>query len=376
MGEGLLVGLIQSLVGTLQFLSGAPVQLGRCDGRIALDICSRLCRRRADQACEHCKAGVRCAAKSGSVHGDVPLVQMQAFNYPAAGNLEFPGVPEVSRSMNTQQNKADVFAALHQRPGCFIIPNPWDAGTAKMLTTLGFEALATTSAGVAFQLGKSDGVGEVTRAETLANAKQIVDATNLPVAADLENCFAHDADEAAKTITLAAGAGLVGGSIEDATGDAAQPIYAFDHAVARVKAAVAAAHALPFKFMLCARSENFLHGRPDLADTIRRLQAFEAAGADVLYAPGLADMAQISQVIAAINRPFNLLISSGNAHITQAEASAAGVKRISVGGAMARAALGGFLRGAEEMKAHGTFAYGREAAPFAKINNLIKGVKP
>ncbi len=278
--------------------------------------------------------------------------------------------------MMTQQSKAAAFVDIHQRPGCFIIPNPWDGGTAKILTTLGFEALATTSAGVAFQQGKRDGVGEVTRAEILANAKQIVDATHLPVAADLENCFAHAPDEAAKTITLAAGVGLVGGSIEDATGDAANPIYEFDHAVARVKAAVAAARALPFPFMLCARSENFLHRRPDLADTIKRLQAFEAAGADVLYAPGLADMAAVKQVLAALNKPFNLLISGGPTPITQAEAAAAGVKRISVGGALALAALGGFLRGAEEMKAHGTFTYGRDAAPFGKVTKLIKGVKP
>jgi 2-methylisocitrate lyase-like PEP mutase family enzyme len=278
--------------------------------------------------------------------------------------------------MITQKSKAETFAALHQRPGCFIIPNPWDAGTAKMLTTLGFEALATTSAGIAFQLGKIDGTGQVTRAETLENARQIVQATHLPVAADLENCFAHDPVEAAKTITLAAGVGLVGGSIEDATGDTAKPIYEFDHALARVKAAVAAARALPFRFMLCARSENFLHGRPDLADTIKRLQAFEAAGADVLYAPGLNDMAIVRQILAAINKPFNLLISTGNAHISQGEAAAAGVKRISVGGALARAALGGFLSGAEEMKAHGTFTYGRGAAPFPTINKLIKGVKP
>ena len=275
--------------------------------------------------------------------------------------------------MTSQQAKGAAFAALHSRPGCFIIPNPWDAGTAKMLATLGFEALATTSAGLAFALGKIDGTGTVTRTETLENARQIVEATNLPVAADLENCFAHDPTEAAKTITMAAAVGLVGGSIEDSTGDAANPIYDFDAAVARVKAAVAAARALPFQFMLCARSENFLHGRPDLADTIKRLQAFEAAGADVLYAPGLNDMAQIRQILQAVTKPINVLVSTGNAHLTQAELAAAGVKRISVGGALARAAMGGFLRGAQELRDHGTFAYGRDAAPFATINKLIKG---
>ncbi len=278
--------------------------------------------------------------------------------------------------MKTQAQKAEAFVALHQRPGCFIIPNPWDAGTAKMLTTLGFEALATTSAGVAFQLGKIDGIGQVTRAETLDNARQIVEATDLPVAADLENCFADMPDEAAKTITMAAGFGLVGGSIEDSTGRKDGPIYCFEHAVARVEAAVAAARALPFKFMLCARSENFLHGIADLDDTIKRLKAYEAAGADVLYAPGLSDLGQVKTVLAAISKPFNLLVSSGNAHITQADAAVAGVKRISVGGALARAALGGFLRGAEEMRNDGTFTYGREAAPFATINKLIQGEKP
>lgn len=278
--------------------------------------------------------------------------------------------------MSTQTSKADAFAALHQRSGCFIIPNPWDAGTAKMLTTLGFEALATTSSGVAFQLGKIDGTGQVTRAETLENCRQIVAATDLPVAADLENCFAHDPIEAARTITMAADVGLVGGSIEDSTGDAANPIYEFDHALTRVKAAVAAARALPFRFMLCARSENFLHRRPDLADTIRRLQAFEAAGADVLYAPGLNDIEQIRQVIAAVKLPVNILVSSGNADLTHAQLEAAGVKRISIGGALARAALGGFLRGAEEMRSAGTFTYGRDAAPFGKINKLIQGATP
>ena len=276
--------------------------------------------------------------------------------------------------MPTQKKKAEAFAALHQRPGCFIIPNPWDAGTAKMLTTLGFEALATTSAGLAFALGRIDGSGTVTRAETLENARQIVEATELPVAADLENCFADHPHEAAKTITMAAGVGLVGGSIEDASGDAKTPIYAFD--VARVTAAVAAARTLPFHFMLCARAENFLHGRPDLTDTIKRLQAFEAAGADVLYAPGLNDIAQIRQLVQSVKRPVNVLVSTGNAHLTQSELARAGVKRISVGGALARAAMGGFLRGAHELRDQGAFTYGRDAAPFATINKLIKGEIP
>ena len=275
--------------------------------------------------------------------------------------------------MITQASKAATFRALHERPGAFVIPNPWDAGTAKILTTLGFEALATTSAGLAFTLGAADGARVVTRDQALANARAIVDATQLPVNADLENLYADAPDEAAKTIPLAAAAGLVGCSIEDATGRAADPIYPFDVAVARVKAAVAAARRLPFPFMLTARAENLLHGRNDLPDTIRRLQAFEAAGADVLYAPGLNAIEQVRAVIASVKRPVNILVGSGNAHLAVADLAAAGAKRISTGGAPARAALGAFIRGAREMKDHGTFTYGRDAASFAEITKLFGG---
>lgn len=275
--------------------------------------------------------------------------------------------------MTTQAKKAAAFRALHVRPGAFVIPNPWDAGTAKILTSLGFEALATTSAGLAFMLGAADGAGLVSRDATLANARMIADATHLPVSADLENLFAHAPDEAAATIPLAAATGLVGCSIEDATGDAANPIYPFDVAVARVAASVAAARRLAFPFVLTARAENLLHGRNDLPDTIRRLQAFEAAGADVLYAPGLNTMEQIRSVLAAVTKPVNILVGSGNAHLTVAELSAAGVKRISTGGAPARAALGAFIRAGREMKDHGTFTYGREAASFAEILKHFRG---
>src|SRR6185369_240579 len=207
-----------------------------------------------------------------------------------------------------QREKGERFRALHARPGAFVIPNPWDAGTARILEHLGFEALTTTSAGLAFTLGKQDGTGEVTRAETLANAKAVADATNLPVAADLENGFGHAPEDAAETIRLAGEAGLVGGSIEDATGDESRPIYDFQHAVERVTAAVEAARALPHPFVFVGRAENFLHGRPDLDDTIRRLQAFETAGADALYAPGLTKADEIRTVCASVGKPVNVVM--------------------------------------------------------------------
>ncbi len=275
--------------------------------------------------------------------------------------------------MPTQSEKAQAFKALHDTPGTFVIPNPWDAGSAKMLAALGFKALATTSSGLAFALGRPDGAQAVSRAEALSNARAIAAATSLPVNGDLENLYAHDPADAATTIPLAAEAGLVACSIEDSTGDAANPIYDFDLALARVKAAVAAARALPFPFLLTARAENFLHGRKDLADTIRRLQAYEAAGADVLYAPGLNDIATITSVVAAVKKPVNILITSGNAHLTVAELTAAGVKRISTGGALNRAAIGGFLAGAREIAEHGTFTYGKSAPSMTEILKLFNG---
>ena len=274
--------------------------------------------------------------------------------------------------MSTQHSKGAAFAALHQRPGCFIIPNPWDAGTAKMLAALGFEALATTSAGLAFALGCNDGVGEVSRDQILENARQIVAATDLPVTADLENCFADEPEAAAETIRLAADTGLVGGSIEDQSGDRNNPIYEFGLAVDRVRAAAAVARSLSFRFMLTARAENYLNGRPDLKDTIRRLQAFEDAGADVLYAPGLPDIASIKSVTSSVGLPFNHVMGSWSPGLTLEQLAAAGVTRVSVGGALARAALGAFLRGARELKDRGTFSYASEAASFAEIQRLFK----
>ena len=241
-----------------------------------------------------------------------------------------------------------------------------------MLTTLGFEALATTSAGVSFTVGRRDGVGEVSRAEILANAKCVVDATPLPVSADLENCFADAPEAAAETIQLAAAVGLVGGSIEDQSGDPSKPIYDFELAVDRVRAAAAVAHSLPFRFMLTARTENFLNGRPDLKDTIRRLQAFEDAGADVLYAPGLPDLDSIRAVTSSVGKPVNHVMGSWSPGLSVTQLAEAGVKRISVGGALARAALGAFLRGAREMQERGTFTYVDQAASFAELQQLFK----
>lgn len=277
----------------------------------------------------------------------------------------------------SQAEKGERFRALHARPGAFVIPNPWDAGTARILAALGFEALTTTSAGLAFTLGKRDGAGVVTREETLANAKAIVDATNVPVAADLENGFGDAPEAAAETIRLAGEvAGLVGGSIEDTTGDPQRPLYAFQHAVERVAAAAEAARALPFPFVLVGRAENYLHGRPDLDDTIRRLQAFEAAGADALYAPGLTRPEDIRTVCASVSKPVNVvmgLVGVKNTAFSVAELAALGVRRISLGSALSRAALGAFLRAAREIKEHGTFIFAEEAMPYAEANDLMAG---
>ncbi len=274
----------------------------------------------------------------------------------------------------SQAEKGERFRALHARPGAFVIPNPWDAGTARILTSLGFEALTTTSAGLAFALGRPDGAGAVSRDETLANAKAIVDATDLPVAADLENGFGHTPEAAAETIRLAGeAAGLVGGSIEDSTGDPQRPIYDFQHAVERVSAAVEAARALPFPFVLVGRAENLIHGRPDLDDTIRRLQAFEAAGADALYAPGLTKADDIRLVCEAVRKPVNVVMGLKSSSLSVSELASLGVRRISLGSALSRAALGAFVRAAREIREHGTFRFAEDAMPYADLNNLMAG---
>ena len=273
--------------------------------------------------------------------------------------------------MATYAEKSAAFRALHERPGAFVIPNPWDPGTARLLAGIGFEALATTSLGLANTLGRADGTGAVSRDEVLANCRAIAGATDLPVNADLENGYADEPEAAAGMIRLAAEAGVVGGSIEDATGDPLKPIYEFELAVERVRAAVAVARALPTPFMLTARAENLLHGRRDLDDTIRRLQAFEAAGADVLYAPGLRDLASIRTVTSAVGRPVNVVMSSADPSITVAQLALAGVKRISVGGALSRLALAAFLKGAREMTEQGSFTYMRDTVPSAELRQIF-----
>jgi 2-methylisocitrate lyase-like PEP mutase family enzyme len=265
--------------------------------------------------------------------------------------------------MRTQLEKAELFRTLHQRPGAFIIPNPWDAGTAKLLAAMGFGALATTSLGVANMLGRVT----VSREMILENCRAIVAATDLPVNVDLENCGADAPRPAAEAIRLAAEAGAVGGSIEDFSGNRQKPIYDFSLALERVQAAAEVARSLPIPFTLTARAENFLYGRADLDDTIRRLQAFEAAGADVLYAPGLHDLATIRTVVAALKKPFNLVMGFADPTLTVAQLSDAGVKRISVGGALSRVALASFLRCAREMKDSGSFTYVREMAPIREL---------
>ncbi|WP_375775533.1 oxaloacetate decarboxylase [Bradyrhizobium sp. ma5] len=273
--------------------------------------------------------------------------------------------------MRTQADKAARFRELHQRPGAFIIPNPWDAGTAKLLAAMGFEALATTSLGLANTLGRATvGLDEI-----IENCRAIADATDLPVNADLENCGADMPKLAAEAIRFAAEAGAVGGSIEDSTGDRERPIYDFTLAVERVQAAVEAARALPFPFTLTARAENFLWGRKDLDDTIRRLQAFEAAGADVLYSPGLHDIDTIRTVVSSVKKPFNLVMGFADPTLTVEQLSAAGVKRISVGGAMERHALAAFLRCAREMKDQGAFSFVRDMAPVKEVREAFAAAK-
>ncbi len=292
----------------------------------------------------------------------------------------------------TQIEKAKKFRALHKLPattgapieatraglpavaGAFIIPNPWDAGSARILAGMGFEALATTSAGFAFSLGRRDGM--VTRDEVLAHCRSIAEAVDVPVAADLENCFGDDPNTVAETIRLAAATGIVGGSVEDASGNDHRPIYDHTLAVERVAAAVEAARALPFPFTLTARAENFLHGRRDLDDTIRRLQAFAEAGADVLYAPGLPSLEAVKAVCAAVAPlPVNVLAGIKGLAFSVADLAAAGVRRISLGGVLSRVALGALMNAAREMKEKGTFTFVEQAPPMADVSGFMAAKK-
>ena len=271
--------------------------------------------------------------------------------------------------MRTQTEKGQAFRALHERAGAFIIPNPWDAGTARLLARLGFEALATTSAGYAFSIGVQDNA--VGRERMLAHVGAVAAATDLPVSGDLENGFGDEPATAAETIRLAAAAGLVGGSIEDSTQRPGEPLYDLGLAAERVRAAAEAARALPFPFTLTARAENFLVGRPDLGDAIRRLQAYQEAGADVLFAPGLTSRDDIAAVARAVDRPVNVVMGLQGVQLGLDELAALGVKRVSVGSALTRAALGAFLRAAREMRERGTFTFAEEAVSFREISALF-----
>lgn len=269
----------------------------------------------------------------------------------------------------TREQKYEAFKSLHQRAGAFVIPNPWNAGTAKILTALGFEALATTSSGYAFSAGRRDTPADLSRDEILQNAKDIVDATHLPVSADLQDGFGPSPETCAATIRLASSAGLAGGSIEDATGDPDNPIYDFQLAVERVEAA--AEMAQTHHFLLTARAENFLYDRPNLDDTISRLQSFAEAGADVLYAPGLPGLEAIREVCSSVSKPVNVLMGLQGATFSVEELAAVGVKRISVGGSFARAALGAFVRAAREVKDKGTFTYAADAISTAELTAFM-----
>ena len=273
--------------------------------------------------------------------------------------------------MLTQAEKGRTFRALHERDHAFIIPNPWDVGTARLLASLGFEALATTSMGYAFSAGQRDNT--VQREHILQHVAALSSATDLPVSADLENGFGDDPQTAADTIRLAGSAGAVGGSIEDATERTDPLIYEKELAAERVRAAVTAARALPFPFTLTARCENYLHQRPDLKDTIARLQAYQEAGADVLYAPGLATKEDIATVVRSVDRPVNVVMGLRGVQLSAEELSALGVKRISVGSALARTALGAFLRAAREMREQGTFTFAKDAVSPREVNPVFQG---
>ena len=272
--------------------------------------------------------------------------------------------------MSNQSEKAEIFCRLHERDGAFVIPNPYDAGTAKLLAHLGYEALATTSAGFAFTVGRGDNT--VDRETVLRHCADIASAIDLPTSADLGNCFGDAPETVTETVKLAAETGIVGGSIEDMSGDSENPIYELEFAVERVRAAAEAARSLPFAFTLTARAENYLVGRYDLADTIKRLQAYQEAGADVLFAPGLRSKEDIAALVESVDRPVNVIMGLQGVRLNVAELSEIGVRRISVGSALSRAALGAFFRAAEEIKTRGTFTFADEAANYREINEMFQ----
>jgi 2-methylisocitrate lyase-like PEP mutase family enzyme len=271
--------------------------------------------------------------------------------------------------MKTQEEKGLLFRALHERETAFIIPNPWDVGSARLLAVLGFEALATTSAGYAFSIGQKDNT--VGRDKMMTHVAAIASATDLPVSADLENGFGDAPEEVALTIKLVAQTGAVGGSIEDSTGRADDPIYDEVLAIERIQAAAEIARGLPFKFTLTGRAENYLVGRPDLNDTIKRLRAYQEAGADVLYAPGITSKKEIEAIVNSVDRPVNVLMGMKDAQLSLSELSDLGVKRVSVGSALSRAAFGAFLQAAREMKEQGTFTFADDAVSYQELSSLF-----
>lgn len=273
----------------------------------------------------------------------------------------------------TKFKKYELFKQLHEREGAFVIPNPWDAGSARILAGLGFEALATTSAGFAFSIGCRDSFSALSRNQVLENAKSIVNATDLPVTADLENGFGNTPEDCRNTILAAAEIGLVGGSIEDATGDENNPIYELAHAVERISAAVEARR--EHSFLLTARAENFLWGKTDFNDTMTRIQAYAEAGADVVYAPGLPDLESIKTLCREVDKPVNVVMGLSGFSCNVNELSEIGVKRISVGGSFARAALGELVRAATEVRDEGTFLYSSRAIPDAEAAAYMSQAK-
>ena len=276
--------------------------------------------------------------------------------------------------MKTQSEKADAFRTLHDKGSCFVIPNPWDFGSARLLEHLGFKALASSSAGFAFSIARSD--LNISKRSLMTHLTGVCQATSLPVSADLQNGFGNDPEDMAVTILQAAKTGIVGGSIEDASGDDGNPVYPLELAAERIRHAAAAARSLGFRFTLTARAENYLYGRADLKDTIRRLQAYQEAGADVLFAPGIKTREEITEVIRCIDRPLNVLAGISGMTLRVADLQELGVARISLGGSLARAAYGALLRAAAEVHGQGTFGYVREAASGKELNEIFSQSRP
>ncbi len=275
--------------------------------------------------------------------------------------------------MKTQSEKAEAFVALHEAPGVFVIPNPWDAGSARILAGLGYQAMATTSSGFANTLGRTD--YQAGRDNVMAHIRSVAPLVDIPMTGDLENGFGHKPEDCAETIQMSAEAGLVGGSIEDATGDEGDPIYTLDVAVERMRAAAEAARSLPFRYLLTGRCENYLHGRTDLADTIARLQAYQEAGADVLFAPGLRTADEVRTVCAEVDRPVNNLFGPWKEAATIEEIGAMGVKRISVGGALSSIAYGALINAGREMLEAGTMDWRKAMVP-GEVGKMIGAGTP